>query len=325
MSESSFNPWTEKSNLIAMSTVLLVAGFSVGQLDAASRAPAAQVAPAAVAPAPEAAPAPAPTPAAAAPAPTPAPAPAAAAAPAAPKPSSSGLDSQTDEGAGKNVDLAKIAVSPKGVESPFLGSKDATVVVNVYSDFQCPVCKRSADPIKQLVDDFPGKVRVYFRHNALPMHGRSKPSAIASIAAKRQGKFWEYHDKLFQTGMLDDASLRQAASELGLDMAQFDKDLADPALAARVDEEAAWAQAMGATGTPGFFVNGVRQVGWGSYLALKSIVQREIDKGEELIAGGTPRNQVIAKRIAALADKNTKGEGEAAIDAAKWAQYLTKD
>jgi len=83
--------------------------------------------------------------------------------------------------------------------------------------------------------------------------------------------------------------------------------------------------AMGATGTPGFFVNGVRQVGWGSYLALKSIVQREIDKGEELIAGGTPRNQVIAKRIAALADKNTKGEGEAAIDATKWAQYLTKD
>jgi protein-disulfide isomerase len=327
MSELTFNPWTEKSNLMAMSAVLVVAGFSVGRLDASSRAPAAQAAPAAIAPAepapemPTAAPAPA---AAAAPTPAPSPSPAPSAAAAAPKPSS-GLDSQTDEGAGKNVDLAKMATSPKGVESPFLGAKDALVVVNVYSDFQCPVCKRSADPIKQLVADFPGKVRVYFRHNALEMHGRSKPSAIASIAAKRQGKFWEYHDKLFQTGQLDDSSLRQAATDLGLDMAQFDKDLADPAIAARVDEESKWANAMGATGTPGFFVNGVRQVGWGSYLALKSIVQREIDKGEELLASGTPRDQVIAKRVAALADKNTKGEGEAAIDVAKWAEYLTKN
>ena len=181
------------------------------------------------------------------------------------------------------------------------------------------------DPIKQLVADFPGKVKVYFRNNALAMHGRSKPAAMAAVAAKNQGKFWQYHDKLFATGMLDDASLEQAAKDLGLDVAKWKADLADPKTGERVDQEAKWAESMGATGTPGFFVNGMRQVGWGSYMALKSMVQREIEKGEELAAQGTPRGQIAAKRIAMQASQNTKNEGEPAINAELWAKQLTAD
>ena len=67
-----------------------------------------------------------------------------------------------------------------------MGEKEGVVLVTVFSDFQCPVCKRSADPIKQLVVDFPGQVRVNFRHNALAMHGRSQPSAIATVAAAKE-------------------------------------------------------------------------------------------------------------------------------------------
>lgn len=317
----------EKTNLMAVGVVVALGGFIVGRFDGKShQAPAVVVAAPAAAvaagsPAPEPAPAPegAPKPAAeqqvAAAAPTPEPS----------KPSApSLLDTQSDEGAGKGVDVTKLGVSPKD-GSPYIGAKDAIVVVNVFSDFQCPVCKRSADPIKQLAADFPGKVKVYFRNNALEMHGRSKPAALAAMAAKKQGKFWQYHDKLFATGQLDDASLEQAAKDLGLNVEQWKKDLSDPKAAERLAQEAKWAESMGATGTPGFFVNGVRQVGWGSYMALKSTVAREIEKGEELISQGTPKNQVVAKRIAALAEKNTKNEGETSIDAAAWAKNLTAE
>lgn len=318
----------EKTNVMAIGAVVALAGFMVGRFDGKSHATAAPVAVAA--PAPGSATPPADTPVAEQ---KPAPAeqkpaveekPAAAAAAAEPaKPSV--LDSQSDEGAGKGVDVTKIGVSPKGMESPFVGTKDAIVVVNVFSDFQCPVCKRSADPIKQLAADFPGKVKVYFRNNALEMHGRSKPSALAAWAAKKQGKFWQYHDKLFETGQLDDASLERVATDLGLNMEQWKKDIADPKNAERLTVESKWAESMGATGTPAFFVNGARQVGWGSYLALKSMVAREVEKGDELLAQGTAKGDVVKKRIAALADKNQKNDGETKIDASVWAKALTSD
>jgi len=333
----------DKSNVFAIGAVILIAGFVVGRMDEKSRS-AVIAAPAVAAPLPGAAtPPPAAEPATEAPKPAgnagnaakaePIGGAQAAAQAESPKPQAeaakpsggSALDSQSDEGAGKGVDVAKMGVSPKGMESPYIGVKDAVVVVNVFSDFQCPVCKRSADPIKQLAADFPGKVKVYFRNNALEMHGRSKPAALAAWAAKKQGKFWQYHDKLFSTGMLDDGSLEQAAKDLGLNMEQWKKDIADPANTERLAKESKWAESMGATGTPAFFVNGVRQVGWGSYMALKSMVGSEVEKGDALAKSGTAKSVVLSERITALAAKNTKNEGEKDIDAAAWAKNLTAD
>lgn len=319
----------DKSNFIAVAAVVAVSGFVVGKLDAAGRAQSAAAPAAAAMAAPAAAPTAnePPVAAAAAPAPTPSPSPSPApSAPAeqAPKQPSL-LDSQSDEGAGKGVDVAKLGVSPPGMASPYIGVKDALVVVNVYSDFQCPVCKRSGDPIKQLAADFPGKVKVYFRNNALAMHGRSKPAALAAWAAKNQGKFWQYHDKLFATGALDDGSLEQAAKDLGLNIEQWKKDIADPANSARMDQEAKWAEEMGATGTPGFFVNGIRQVGWGSYMALKSMVGNEIAKAEEVLGQGAPKAEILKRRVLATAPSNPKNEGEKAIAADTWAKNLTAD
>jgi protein-disulfide isomerase len=89
------------------------------------------------------------------------------------------------------------------------------------------------------------------------MHQFAKPAAIAAEAAHSQGKFWEYHDKLFanQTKLtLDD--LKQYAKDVGLDTAQFDKDLVDPGEKKRVDDDLAEARSLGINGTPAFFVNG---------------------------------------------------------------------
>lgn len=314
----------DRTNVIGLGLLLAFVGFMAGRLDAKSRAAPAAVPAAAVAAAPAAAPAaaaptPAPKPAAAAPTPAPKPAAAAPVAKAAP----TGLASQTDEGAGKGADLGKIGHSPKQ-GSAYLGDDSPLVRVNVFSDFQCPVCRRSADPIKQLVLDYPDDVQVVFRHNALAMHQRAKPAAIAAVAAQRQGKFWEYHDKLFETRALDDASLLRHAQELGLDMAKFQQDLTNPEIAKRVETESSWAEQLGARGTPAFFVNGVRQVGWGSYLALKSMVGRELKEARDLVAAGTKADQVLAARIKDAAGSNHLREGESSPSGSTWASVLTQ-
>jgi len=230
---------------------------------------------------------------------------------------------QTDETAGKGADLGKIAVSPKD-GSPYLGTRNELVVVNVFSDFQCPVCIRSADPIKQLAIDFPGKVRVVFRHNPLAMHGRARAAARAAASAGRQGKFWEYHDRLFanQSG-LDEASLRRVAKDLGLNLDKWERDRNDPQLDARITEEATSVAKLGAPGTPGIFVNGFRSIGWGSYQGLKRQVAREIAMGEQLLAQGTPRSEIPAARIRVTALENPKSGDEAPIDPNYWVQVLT--
>src|SRR2546426_7225361 len=129
-------------------------------------------------------------------------------------PQNMSVDTMNDDWAGKGADLAVIAHSPTD-GSPYLGPKEALVVVNIFADFQCPVCKRSADPIKQLVLDYPDKVKVVFRNNPLRIHPRAEAAALAALAAAKQSKFWQYHDRLFDTQhALDDASLRQIALDL---------------------------------------------------------------------------------------------------------------
>lgn len=232
----------------------------------------------------------------------------------------------TDETAGKGADVERIGHSPAD-GSPYLGSKEAPVLVNIFSDFQCPVCRRSADPIKQLILDFPeGSVKVVFRHNALTMHPRSQAAALAALAAGKQGKFWQYYDTLFTNPVAyDDASLKQAAQGLGLDIARWEKDIADPKNLEKIREESASAVKLGAPGTPGIFVNGLRENGWGSYGGLKGMVEREIAKGRELAATGTPTPKIPAARIRAMAGTNRKAAKEGDIDPEVWVRLLTAD
>lgn len=89
------------------------------------------------------------------------------------------------------------------------------------------------------------------------MHQFAKPAAIAAEAASRQGKFWEFHDKLFANQKkLALQDLKQYAKDVGLDTVRFEKDLAEPTMKKRMEDDMAEARALGITGTPAFFVNG---------------------------------------------------------------------
>lgn len=191
--------------------------------------------------------------------------------------------------------------------SPAIGKDDALVKVYVFSDFQCPVCRRVVEPMKELARTMGDDVQIIFKQNALEMHRLADGAARASLAAFRQGKFWEFHDKLFQDQRaLSEPQLVDAARALGLDVERFQKDMADPAIAAQVLYERKLAEALGARGTPGFYINGKKMVGWGSYAGFKSMVERALKPAKALAEGGTPRAKVAVEATKASGDEGKR-------------------
>jgi len=194
----------------------------------------------------------------------------------------------------------KIQASTDADLPPALGPDSAKVVVLVFSDFQCPVCKRSADATDQIAEEFPGDVRVEFWQHPLTIHPNAENAAVASLAAHRQGKFWDYHDEVFRNqSVLDPDSLVRYAEQLGMDGARFKSDYADPELRARARAEAAAADRFGAKSTPAFMINGKLRTGWGSWYAFRSDVERELNTARELEKQGTAAASIAELRAQA--------------------------
>jgi protein-disulfide isomerase len=108
-----------------------------------------------------------------------------------------------------------------------------------------------------LLEKFPLQVRLVFKNYPLRRHTFAKKAAIAAFAARKQGKFWEYHDLLFENGdSLSDEKFRQIARELGLDPEKFEQDTNDLKIVARVNQDIRLGAYMGVRGTPTVFING---------------------------------------------------------------------
>ena len=181
-------------------------------------------------------------------------------------------------------------------DSPAKGAKLAKVNIVLWSDFQCPFCSRVVPTMKQIEDTYGKDVKMVFRHQPLPFHNNAKIAAEASMAANEQGKFWPMHDKMFANqGALDRQNLENYAKEIGLDMGKFKNALDTNKFAARVEADSAAGNAVGANGTPTFFINGREFVGAQPFEAFKAIIDEEISKADKLIASGTKLENVYAK------------------------------
>ena len=201
------------------------------------------------------------------------------------------------------VKSGKVFASTDVNVPPALGPRKAKVLVTVFSDFQCPVCRRSADATQQIAEEFPGEVRVEFWQLPLASHAHAEDAAVASLAAQRQGKFWEYHDEVFRNqAALDPASLARYAEQIGLDVARFNRDCAAPELRARAKSEAAAADRLGAQNTPSFLLNGKLRTGWGSWAGFRGDVLRELVLARTLEDQGTPIERIVDQRAQAQLD-----------------------
>ncbi|NTX07986.1 thioredoxin domain-containing protein [Myxococcus sp. CA040A] len=176
------------------------------------------------------------------------------------------------------------------------GPATAKVTIVEWSDFECPFCSRAGPTLAQIKKDYPKDVRVVFRHQPLPFHANAKLAAEASEAANEQGRFWEFHDKLFANQKaLDRASLEKYAQELGLNVAKFKAALDSGKYKAKVEADSAAGTAVGASGTPTFFVNGRELVGAQPFDAFKRLIDEEIAKADKLLASGTKAEELYAK------------------------------
>ncbi len=161
------------------------------------------------------------------------------------------------------------------------GPASAPITLVEFTAFQCGFCARSQATINQILQTYPGKVHHVVKYSPL----RDDKAEVASLAAGRQGKYWEYREKLFSNQRaINDQNLRVWAREVGLDLARFEKDLADPALAADVKQDALQALQLGVNGTPTFFINGKKLVGAHPFASFKRIIDQELAGGNRRAA-----------------------------------------
>lgn len=147
---------------------------------------------------------------------------------------------------------------PVNAQDHNLGPSHAAVTVVEYGDFECPNCKQAAPALKLLLERFPGRVRLVWRHFPLEeVHPHALPAALASEVAAAQGKFWPMHDLLFDDQRhLDPSHLRRHAERIELDVRRYDADMGDTVYLQRVREDIEGASTSGVRSTPTFFVNG---------------------------------------------------------------------
>ncbi len=184
-------------------------------------------------------------------------------------------------------------------DSPSFGPATAKVTIVEFSDFECPFCSRVVPTLTQIKKDYAKDVRVVFRNQPLPFHASAKPAAEAAMAAHEQGKFWEMHDKLFTNQKaLDRASLEKYAQEIGLNVAKFKAALDSGKFKAKIEADMAAGSAVGANGTPTFFINGREFVGAQPFDAFKKVIDEEIAKADKLLAAGTKPEELFGKILA---------------------------
>jgi protein-disulfide isomerase len=175
---------------------------------------------------------------------------------------------------------------PLRADDPARGPADAKLTVVVFSDFQCPFCARVEPSLAQLEQAFPGKVRIVWKHQPLPMHPQAIPAALASEAAREQGKFWAMHDKLFATQQaLSPETFQRAAREAGLDLRRFDQAVAARRGEGRIQEDQKLAGQVGANGTPTMFFNCRQVVGAQPFERLRAVAEEELRKADQVLGG----------------------------------------
>ena len=166
-------------------------------------------------------------------------------------------------------------------DDPARGLEGAPVTIIEFSDYQCTFCKRYVDQTLPLIlETYGDRVRYVFRDFPIAgVHPQAAKAAEAAQCAFDQGKYWEYHELLFQNqAALDVASLKEHAAGLGLDPSAFDLCLDSNKYAQEVQKDFDDGRAYGVTGAPTFFINGHKVTGAQPFAAFQKIIDQELAK-----------------------------------------------
>jgi protein-disulfide isomerase len=157
--------------------------------------------------------------------------------------------------------LSQIRQEPRLLlrNSPVTGSASQKIIMAEFSDFECPFCARGHAVVKEFMSKNQNDVTLVYKHFPLSeIHAQAEPAAFASWAAFQQGKFWEYHDALFeQQNKLGEEFYLELAKNLKLDIDRFNRDRQSKEAKEAVKKDFELGKSLGVRGTPSFVVNGI--------------------------------------------------------------------
>jgi len=168
-------------------------------------------------------------------------------------------------------------------DNPSKGPDNAKIVIQEFSDFQCPFCSRVNPTVEQILKEYPKDVKIVWRNMPLPFHADAPLAAEAAheafVQAGNKG-FWKYHEKLFANQQaLKRPDLEKYAEELGLDLAKFKAALDNHTHKALVDKDVEVAKQAGVSGTPAFTVNGYFVSGAQPFPAFNKVIKLALKGG----------------------------------------------
>ena len=171
-------------------------------------------------------------------------------------------------------------MNPSRGRPPLRPRADAPVVIAEFSDFECLFCKRLTPILDQILELYPDKIKIVFKNFPLNNHKQAAMAAQAALAAGRQNKFWEYHDRLFEyADQLNNSKIIEIAEEIDLDVKRFKKDMVQPEITAMINQDVRDGRRAGIRGVPTVFVNG-RRLKKHSIESFAEMIEEELSKAD---------------------------------------------
>jgi protein-disulfide isomerase len=178
------------------------------------------------------------------------------------------------------VYLTPPIVDVSAEDAPIKGPANAPITIVEFSDFQCSYCKRVVNVLDQVLERYPGTVKLAFRDFPIAtIHPQAEKAAEAAHCAGEQGKFWEFHDLLFEKqDAIPTTNFAEHAKTLGLEVPTFQTCLDGRKYQAKVERNYAAGVKAGVSGTPAFFINGRLLSGAQPLEAFKAVIDEELDR-----------------------------------------------
>ena len=178
---------------------------------------------------------------------------------------------------------AKVVIEVIPPKEIFTGNPDASVTLMEFGDYESEACAKANEVVKQLLEEYEGKIRFNFRHFPLTkIYQRSQKAAEAAVGASQEGKFWEMHNILFSRRKhLGTTSLKVYSKEAGVNNKKFLDDLVNSVYGWHVRNDLLEGLEMGVREVPTFFINGELFVGKPNFDNLSKGIESALRKAKK--------------------------------------------
>ena len=184
--------------------------------------------------------------------------------------------------------------------TPSLGNPDAPVVIVEFADFECPVSAANTKVLRDLMNRYPDKLRIVFKHRPMSIHPHAQAAHQAAEAASLMGNFWGMHDFLFEHQKAQElVDLKRYATELGFDATRFEALMNSDNVNNRIQADLRQGTSVKVSGAPGYFINGRYISGAISAQSFERVINEELVLAEDYLKNGTNRGSLYQDLIVA--------------------------